>query len=146
MADDKLRGKQMLFCLEYLKDMNATRAYLACYDNVKKRSTAQKAASRLLQQEHVRKFIDAELDKMASAKIADVREVMQYLTSVMRGEICEERAMVVSCGDYQTEIEKVKIEVAPKDRNKAAELLGRRYSMFTDNLKITETPVINDDI
>lgn len=43
-----LTEKQKRFCDEYLIDLNATRAYMVAYPNVKKESTAAAAAARLL--------------------------------------------------------------------------------------------------
>jgi phage terminase small subunit len=65
----------------------------------------------------------------------------------MRGEIEEEQVVTESIGDYQSEARIIAKKVGPKDRNKAAELLGKRYALFKDNLDIDLTGVqIIDDI
>ena len=48
MANGVLTEKQKLFALEYLKDLNATRAYKEVYKSCKKTNSARKAGSRLL--------------------------------------------------------------------------------------------------
>lgn len=57
---------------------------------------------------------------------------MEYLTSVMRGEHTEQTLRLV--GDGVQEI--TNIDVPAKDRIKAAELLGKRYGLFKDNLQM----------
>ncbi|MEA5082712.1 hypothetical protein SDC9_200519 [bioreactor metagenome] len=54
--------------------------------------------------------------------VADETEVVKFLTSVLRGDEAE--------------------EVVVKDRIKAAQLLGKRYGMFTDKVKIDEDSVV----
>ena len=82
-----LTDKQRKFCDEYLIDCNATRAYKAAYSNVKKDSSAAVCAAKLLRIAKVQEYINQQLDKISSEKTADAKEVMEYLTSVMRGEV-----------------------------------------------------------
>lgn len=84
-------------------------------------------------------YIETELEKLHSAKIADAEEVMKYLTSVMRGEHTEE--IPILCGDGCQEL--TQKEVGAKERLKAAELIGKRYGMFTDKVGVERAvPVI----
>ena len=80
-----MTDKQMRFCEEYLIDTNATRAYKAAYPNVKSDGSARACASKLLSKPNIREYIDSRLEKIHSEKTADAKEVMEYLTSVMRG-------------------------------------------------------------
>lgn len=57
---------------------------------------------------------------------------MKYLTSVMRGEHTEE--IPILCGDGCQEL--TQKEVGAKERLKAAELIGKRYGMFTDKVGV----------
>ncbi len=78
-------------------------------------------------------YIETELEKFHSAKIADAEEVMKYLTSVMQGgEHTEE--IPILCGDGCQEL--TQKEVGAKERLKAAELIGKRYGMFTDKVGV----------
>ena len=124
--------KQKLFCDEYLKDLNATRAYLAVYKNVKSERVAQACASKLLSKAIIKDYIDNRLEAIHDEKTADAKEVIEYLTSVMRGESQSE--VLSLCGSGHQEV----IEKGPeeKDRLKAAELIGKRYGLFTDRFQI----------
>lgn len=127
----KLTEKQKLFCENYLKTMNAVDAYLAVYKNCKSRDNASKHASRLLALPHIRAYVDTCLEKAHSNKVADIQEVMEYLTSVMRGETSAEEVLVVGTGEGCSEPRKVSKAPSEKERLKAAELIGKRYALFT---------------
>jgi len=127
-----MTDKQRKFCDEYLIDCNATRAYKAAYPNVTKQRTAESAGNRLLSNVEVKAYIEQKLDEMSSAKVASAEEVMKYLTSVMRGEHTEQCLKLVGEG-IQTITD---IDVGAKERLKAAELLGKRYGLFTDKVNL----------
>lgn len=135
---------QRVFCDEYLKDLNGTRAYKVAYKNVTKDETAAANASRLLRNAKVKKYIDKKLDEMSSARIADAKEVLEFLTSVMRGEEQEQTLSLAGNGSQEL----IPKETDVKDRIKAAELIGKRHSLFTDRIDIEGNvgAVIIDDI
>ena len=133
-----MTDKQRKFCDEYLIDTNATRAYKAAYPHVKSDGAARACASKLLTKPNIKTYIDEQLEKLSSEKIADAEEVMKYLTSVMRGETEDEVLRFVGDG-YQ---EKTHLQVNVKDRTKAAELLGKRYGIFKDNVAVELEPVV----
>ena len=145
---DKLTNKQMIFANEYLIDLNATRAYKKAYPNVKKDSVAASAAVRMLRNVKVKNYIDEQLKKIEDESIADAAEVMKYLTSVMRNELTEEVVVVEGEGEGCSSARIVKKDISAKDRNKAAELLGKRYRLLTEKVEIEGSiPVqIVDDI
>ncbi|MBF0714505.1 terminase small subunit [Gemella sp. GH3] len=125
---NKLTLKQQRFADEYIISGNATAAAIkAGYSKKTARVTAQEN----LTKPAIRTYIDERLEKLHTEKIADQREVLQYLTSVMRGEQVEET--VINAGDYTQEITEIK--VGAKDRIKAAELIGKRYGVWTDKVK-----------
>ncbi len=136
--------KQKMFCDEYLIDLNGTRAYKAVYKNIKTDNAAASRASKLLDQDDINEYIQKRLKEIESKRTANIQEVMEYLTSVMRGESSSN--VLSMCGDGCQEV----IEKPPdeKERLKAAELIGRRYRMFTDQVDITSNsqPIIVDDI
>lgn len=131
-----LTPKQRIFCNEYLIDMNATRAYKKAYPNVKKDETAKAAASRLLTNVNVKSYLEEQLKKIEDESIADATEVMKYLTKVMRNEVTEQVVVVEGCGDGCSEARVVNKDISAKDRNKAAELLGKRYALFTEKVEV----------
>lgn len=131
----KLTDKQIIFANEYLVDLNATRAYKKAYPNVKKDSSARTNASKLLTKANIKNYIDEQLRRIEDESIADVAEVMKYLTKTMRGELDEEVVVVEGEGDGCSSARIVRKEVGIKDRNKAAELLGKRYRLFVDKVE-----------
>lgn len=136
--------KQKLFCDEYLKDTNATRAYLTVYANCKSATSAAPLASKLLKKEEIQKYISEKMEEIHNENTADIQEVMEYLTSVLRGESAS-AVLMLSGNGMQKVTEKPPDE---KERLKAAELLGKRFGMFKDNVDITSNgkTVIVDDI
>ena len=131
----KLTPKQERFVEEYLIDLNATRAYKKAYANVKKDSVAKAAASRLLTNVNLKSYIDEQLKKIEDESIANATEVMKYLTKVMRNELTEEVVVVEGEGEGCSSARIVKKDISAKDRNKAAELLGKRYRLFVDKIE-----------
>lgn len=127
-----MTDKQRKFCDEYLIDLNATRAYKSAYPHVKSEGAAMSGASRLLRNVKVKTYIDEQLEKISSEKIATAEEVMQYLTSVLRGE--QQEAVLKGIGMGEQVI--ADIDVSAKERLKAAELLGKRYGLFTDKVEV----------
>jgi phage terminase small subunit len=132
----KLTDKQRIFANEYLVDPNATRAYKVAYKSCKKDETARVNGSKLLTNTNVKNYIDEQLKKIEDKSIAGATEVMKYLTKVMRNELTEEVVVVEGEGDGCSSARVVKKDMLAKDRNKAAELLGKRYRLFTDKLEV----------
>ena len=120
--------KQQRFADEYIISANATQAAIKAGYSQKYANTN---ASKLLQTTTIKSYIDESLADLQSKKVADQREVLEYLTSVMRGKETEQT--VIGVGDFGQEL--TDIEVSAKDRIKAAELLGKRYRMWTDKVE-----------
>lgn len=130
-----LNIKQKRFADEYIICPNATRAAINAGYSEK---TAYSIGQRLLKKVEVKDYIDEQLKKLECEKIAKADEVLKYLTSVLRGEIQEETVVTEGQGDGISEARKVKKQVSPKDRNKAAELLGKTYGLYTEKLQIED--------
>lgn len=127
--------KQKRFCDEYLIDCNATRAYKAVYQNVKSDETAKSAASRLLTNVNVKKYIDDRMEELHNEKTADAQEVIEYLMSVLRGESIAQEIVVEGTGDGCSEARTMEKAPSEKEKLKAAELLGKRYALFADKVE-----------
>lgn len=128
--------RQRKFCDEYLISGNATDAAIKAGYSPK---TAKSIGQRLLTFVDLKQYIETELEKFHSAKIADAQEVLEYLTAVMRGQHTEQVLKLVGDG-IQTVTD---IDVSAKERLKAAELIGKRYGMFTDKVGVEgAVPVI----
>lgn len=123
--------KQKRFCDEYLIDTNATQACIRAGYSKKYVNTN---ASKLLQNTTIRDYIDARLAEKESALIAKQDEVLRYLTSVMRGESQSEEIVVEGCGDGVSEARRIMKKPSEKDRLKSAELLGKRYGLYTEKI------------
>ena len=131
----KLTEKQKIFADEYLVDLNATRAYRIAYPRVKSDNVAAVNGTRLLRNAKVKEYIDERLKQLEDKRIAKADEVLKYLTSVMRNEVKEEVVVVEGEGDGCSSARTIKKDMSAKDRNKAAELLGKRYRLFTDRIE-----------
>ena len=133
--ENGMTEKQKTFADEYIICLNATQAYKKAYPNIKKDEVARANGSRLLTNANVKAYIDEQLEKLKSKRVADQQEVLEYLTSVMRGEVTE--PLTVLDGDgYQRVID---ASTSVSTRNKAAELLGKRYRIFTEKQEVELT-------
>ena len=133
--------KQQRFADEYIISGNATQAaILAGYS----KKTARSIGQENLTKPDIKKYIDERLDELESSKIAKQDEVLRYLTSIMRG--FETEQTLRGTGEGMQTIDD--IEVSAKDRIKAAELIGKRYAMWTDKQEVTGDIAITfvDDI
>lgn len=86
----------------------------------------------MLKNVEVKTYIDEQLERLHNEKTADAQEVLEYLTAVMRGQHTEQTLQLVGDG-VQTITD---IDVSARERLKAAELIGKRYGMFKDNLDV----------
>lgn len=136
-----LTAKQKRFIDEYLLDLNATQAAIRAGYSEK---TAKEIGYENLTKPHILAAIQDRMKEMEDAKVASIKEILEFLTDIMRGNVQEE--IPILCGDGCQEL--IKKQVSTKERLKAAELLGKRYGLFTDKLSI-ENPVpvvIVDDL
>lgn len=124
----QLTAKQQRFCDEYLIDMNITQAAIRAGYSQK---TAYAIGQENLKKPMVKEYIEKRMAEKEAALIADQTEVMQYLTSVMRGGSSSSVLARNEAGADRV-IEKPPDE---KERLKAAELLGRAHMMFTDKVQ-----------
>ncbi len=144
---EKMTAKQKRFCDEYLIDLNATQAAIRAGYSEK---TAGVIGAENLKKPYIKEYIENRLSEIEDALIAKQDEVMKYLTSVMRRE--KKEHVVVTLSKEETkyvpddkgtmrkqtvkeEIPKV-IEIPARltDANKAAELLGKAYSLYTEKV------------
>lgn len=141
----KLTAKQKRFTDEYLVDANATQAAIRAGYSEK---TAYSQGQRLLKKVEVQTYIEEQLEKIHNEKIADAKEVMIYLTSVLRGESESEIVVVEGSGEGCSDARRMNKLPDERERLKAAELIGKRYGMFTDKLNVEGSVpvVIIDDL
>ena len=140
-----LTPKQKSFCYYYLETTNATKAaIMAGYSE----RTAGVIGRENLTKPAIARYINKRMEKADRERVASADEVLAYLTRVIRGEEDEETVVVEGQGDGVSTANIVKKRVTPKDKLKAAELLGKRYKLFTEKVE-AETNVgikIVDDV
>jgi len=150
----KLTIKQQKFADEYIKLGNIEQAAInAGYSKAYARGNAHKLVANV----SISEYIENRMAELKSEAIADQTEVLEYLTSVMRREKKEVVVVTLTKEEskwvdgkkqtVKTEVpELVEIPAKLSDANKAAELLGKRYKLFTDKqeVEVTTPTIIND--
>lgn len=112
-----LSVKQKTFADEYLKCGNAAEAYRnAGYKNF---SSASVEANKTLNNPKVAAYIAERQKQIEDSRIADVSEVLQFFSSVMRGEVKDQFEM----------------DAALSDRLSAGRELMKRYDKSDDGKK-----------
>lgn len=162
----KLTPEQELFCLEYLKDFNATRAAKAAGYSEK---TAAVIGWENLQKPYIQARIRDRMNEAFGDAKDDIRRIIDELKMIAFSDISDlfdwgKREIVDSDGDFVeevedlsfktkeqlgdktrliTEIEQVKtrfgnrVKIKQADKLRAIELLGKYYKMFTDKIEHT---------
>lgn len=140
-----LTPKRQKFCDEYLIDMNATQAAIRAGYSKK---TAYSIASEYLRNPEIKAYIAERMQSKNDELIAKQDEVLRYLTAVMRGKSQSEIVVVEGTGMGYSEARRMKKAPDEKERLKAAELLGKRYGLYTEkvNLDGEAKVVIVDDL
>jgi phage terminase small subunit len=128
MTEKKLSEKQKRFCDYYIETGNATEA-------AKKAGYSEKTAGAMgaenLKKPQIKNYIDERLKEKDKTRIANQDEILEFLTSVVRGQVTEQ--VPVTLKEFYEIIDK---EPSVKDRIKAAELIGKRFAIFTEKQKI----------
>ena len=132
-SDELMTKKQQRFCDEYLVDCNATQAAIRAGYSEK---TAYSIGVENLKKPELKNYIEQRLQDMQDKTVASAEEVIQYLTSVLRGQSSAEIVVVEGTGDGCSEARTVQKAPDEKERLKAAELLGKRYGIFTDKMSL----------
>ncbi|AXH51931.1 terminase small subunit [Clostridium perfringens] len=114
MDNKKLTPKQKAFADYYIELGNATEA--ARRAGYKKPNVQ---GSQNLEKLSIKSYIDERINALDETRIAKGEEVLEYLTKVMRGK----------------EKDQFGLDASLQDRTKAAELLGKRYRLFTDKIE-----------
>ncbi|MEB8206587.1 terminase small subunit [Mammaliicoccus sciuri] len=141
----KLTRKQQLFADEYIRTGNI---YQSAINAGYSHNYANKNGSKMLGNVGVKSYIDARLEELKKESIAEQDEILQYLTSVMRGKMTDEELMLVPTGDFMSEVERHEKRADIVARTKAAELLGKRYAMWTKKQEVEHSGAVTfvDDI
>lgn len=136
----KLTPKQKAFADYYIESSNATQSAIKAGYSKK---TARAIGTENLAKPYIKAYIDERMAEKDAKRIASQDEVLEFLTKVLRGEVEEEIALGEGMGSQRLEMK----ELGGKDRLKAAELLGKRYSLWTEKQQVEMiTPIFVDDV
>lgn len=132
-----LNVKQEAFCLHYAQTGNATESYKKAGYDAKSEGAVYSGANRLLKNAKVQARLAELSDELASEKIANIKEIQERLTSILRGETQEEQVVVEGCGDGVSEAKIVKRQPQLKDMIKAGEILAKMQGGFDNKTNIS---------
>lgn len=130
---EELNEKQKLFCLEYLKDFNATRAYKKVYwssDNV-----ARANGSRLLTNADIQEYLWSKVEKKIQKADLWVDYVLNTLNEVIQIWMWKQ--------EVELEEWKPKRVLDLSNVNSALEKLWKYHKMYTDKVEQDGTLQIN---
>jgi phage terminase small subunit len=139
VALSKLTVKQEAFCLHYAKTGNATESYKQAGYSAKSDVVAGVEGHKLLKNPKIKNRLAELAEENHSEKIADIVEIQEFLTSIMRNEKKEEVVVVEGCGDGISEARNVNKDVSVKDRVKAAETLAKMQGAFDNKFQLELT-------
>lgn len=126
-AKKHLNQRQIRFVQNYMKTNNITHSAI---DAGYSKKTAHVQGCNLLKNPKISAYIEAINERIESAKIADIEEVMEYLTSVMRGE----------------KKDQFDLEASLSDRTRAAGELAKRLDVKAKTVNVDMAVSILDDI
>ncbi|MGF2617744.1 terminase small subunit [Rossellomorea vietnamensis] len=136
----KLTEKQKRFVDHYIELGNASEAARKAGYSSK---TAHRIGQENMQKPAIKKYIEERLAEKDKERVASQDEILQFLTAVMRGEHTEQIPVGIGEGAQRLEDK----DTFLKDRVKAAELLGKRYVMWTDKQQVESvTPIFVEDV
>lgn len=130
-----LSVKQEKFCLEYAKSGNQRQAYLKAGYKCKNEASADASASQLLRNPNVKERLAELAEEIKNASIADVTEMQQALTNIIRQQMDEEVIVVESVGDFMSEARTMNKKPAIKDVISAINTLGKMQGLFVDKVQ-----------
>ena len=154
-------NKQDLFVKEYLKDLNATQAYIRAGYKFKNENVAAASAAKILRnpkiQEKIQKAM-AEREKRTEITQDRVLREIANLAFTDRTGIVNLKKNRVIIQDFEeltpeqracvagVKETKYGIEVSFYNKEKALEMLGRHLGMFNDKVKIDGEMTVNNPL
>lgn len=122
-----LNAMEQAFADYYIETLNATESVKRAGFTVKEGSARARGCA-LKKDPRIQAYIASVMDEKANDRIASQDEVLEFLTAVMRNDFDAVRATR---------------PFLPKDRIACAELLGKRYALFTEKVEMSNEVVIN---
>ena len=136
-----MKEQYKIFCDTYLQTFNASISYAKAFP-LAKQSTCMVNGCKLLKKEEVQEYLKKRLKEAENERVADIQELLEGLTRIIRQEEEEEVVVNKLIGNGMSEVEIVKKKPSTKDILKAIELLGKRYALFTDKVETNVKQVI----
>lgn len=138
-----MNAKQKRFADEYIIDLNATQAAIRAGYSEK---TAYTIGQKLTKKDEIQEYIRMRMEEKDNGLIASQDEVLKYLTAVMRNEKTEQVVAIEGIEKGISEARIIEKDVSIRDRNKAAELLAKRYGILSESLDVNiSVPVIGGE-
>lgn len=136
----RLTVRQQRFAENYIELGNAEQAAIkAGYSKRYARGNAHK----LVANSGIKEYIDKRIEELKNERVADQQEILEFLTAVIRGEATGTE--LVGKGKGYQEVRQEPPTVS--DKTKAAELLGKRYMMWTEKQQVeVTTPTFVEDV
>ena len=131
--------RRELFCVEYAKTGNGLQSALKAGYAA---SSAKVQGCRLITDDNIKARIDELRFPEANKNIADVEEILEFLSKSMRGEIEDDAVVIEGPGMGTSEARVIKKPLSHAGRVKAGELLGKARRMFTEQVDITGSMVV----
>ena len=132
----KLTVKQKAFADYYIELGNATESYIKAGYKASERKVAEVEGCKLIKNPKIDNYIKKRMEQIESNRIAKAEEVLAFLSASLRGEVLEEVITTKSDGSGGIEPVILRKQLSAKDRIKAAELLGKRYALFTEKVDL----------
>lgn len=132
--------------MHYAKTGNATESYKQAGYVCKSDAVVAASAVRLLNQVKIKERLQQLYEQAASDKIANIAEIQQRLTEILRMSLEEDQVVVEGCGDGISEAKIIKRKAQLKDVLKAGELLAKMQGGFDNRIQVEMTvPVFGGD-
>lgn len=153
-----LNDKEKAFATEYIINKgNAYKAALSAgysnytakvaYQWLEEPKTNSTEKRNLPYKPELKAYIEEQVEKIQSEKVATAQEVMEYLTSVMRGESESEVVVIEGCGMGESVARKLMKNPDEKEKLKAAAEMAKILGISKEKIDLSASQVvIVDDV
>ena len=132
--------RQKRFIDFYIKTGNASEAARSAGYSDK---MANRIGTENLSKPVISREIAKRLKELESSRTADLKETLEYMTAVMRGEKEDVVVVTVGTGKGFSKSEIVKVPISTRDRLKAAEYLAKINGAFKTEIQVSGTvPIV----
>lgn len=145
----KMTLKQQRFADEYIITGNATQSAIKAGYSQK---TARVIANENLTKPYIKEYIEKRMEELQDEKILTQKQILVMLSEIASGkasetvvvtlkkaELIKDPATGKSLKVYNEVAETVDVPTKNSDRNKALELLGKRYKLWTEKVEADVT-------